>query len=197
MAQNPYALARALLDEAHAADPSKTADGSAAELVYADNMERWVARLAPDAPPLLRLAARAQHLERWTVARSTYPEGRAGYLAWRRFLYTKQAARATELLLRAGIAAAEADELAAWVAKENIKNNAGTQTLEDAACLVFLESEIAHFAARHADYTEEKFAEILRKTWKKMSPRAHGLALALELPPAISALVQKAISSSP
>ena len=59
----------------------------------------------------MRLRIRAQHLERWLVPRTTFPEGRAGYLTWRRSLYTRQAERARELLLAAGVDAAEAADV--------------------------------------------------------------------------------------
>lgn len=188
-----YLRARQLIDAAHAADPNRTVEGRAAELVYAERMEAWVARLVPEATPLLRLAARCQHLERWSVPRTTFPDGKVGYHAWRRSLYTKQAERARALLVQAGVPAAEAEEVATWVAKNGLKTNPGTQALEDAACLVFLENEIGAFAAQHADYPREKFVDILRKTWKKMSPPAQEAALALELPPPITALVREAV----
>lgn len=191
-----HARARELIDAAHAADPNRTADRRPAELVYADRIENWILQLVPEAPAHLRLAARAQHLERWSVPRSTYPLGRSGYHAWRKSLYAKQAARARDLLLHAGVAATEADEAAVWVSKTGLKTNPGTQALEDAACLVFLENEIETFAARHADYPREKFVEILRKTWRKMSPRAQQLARALPLPPSIAALVREATGTS-
>lgn len=191
---DPYARARELIDAAHAADPRRTPDGKAAELVYADRMEAWVARLVPDAPALLRLAARCQHLERWSVPRTIFPEGKAGYLKWRQSLYKKQADRAKELLLQAGVSAAGADEAATWVSKTALKTNPGTQALEDAACLVFLENEIADFAAQHADYPEAKFVDIIRKTWKKMSPAAQAAALGLNLAPGIAALVRAAVA---
>ena len=187
-----HARARQLIDAAHAADPQRTADGRAAELVYADRMEAWVERLAAPASPALRLAARAQHLERWLVPRTTFPEGRAGYLTWRRSLYTRQAERARELLLAAGVDAAEAADVATWVSKTGLRTNPGTQVLEDAACLVFLENEIGAFAARHADYPREKFIDILRKTWRKMSPAAQAAAGALPLPDGIAELVREA-----
>ena len=189
-----YAHARTLIDAAHAADPARAPDGRAAELVYAERMEAWVARLVRDASPLLRLAARCQHLERWSVPRASFPEGRASYLAWRRSLYTKQAERARALLTEAGVPAAEAAEVATWVSKTGLKTNYGTQALEDAACLVFLENEIRAFAAQHADYPREKFVDILRKTWRKMSPSAQELARGLALPPDIAALVHDATS---
>ena len=188
------ARARQLIDEAHARDPARAADGRPAELVYADRLEAWVIRLVADASPLLRLAARCQHLERFTVPRDSFPPGKVGYLTWRRSLYRQQAEKARQILLAAGFPAAEAGEAAAWVAKEGLKTNPGTQALEDAACLVFLENEIEAFAAQHADYRREKFVEILRKTWRKMSPAAQAFALALDLPPAIGALVQEAVA---
>lgn len=188
-----YAKARAAIDTAHAADPNRTAEGRPAELVYADRMEAWVARASAEPTPLLRLAARCQHLERWSVPRASFPEGKTGYLNWRRSLYTKQAERARTLLLEAGVAAEEAGEVATWVSKTGLKTNAGTQALEDAACLVFLENEIGAFAAQHADYPREKFVEIIRKTWRKMSPRGQELARTLSLPPGIAALIDEAL----
>lgn len=188
-----YARARELIDTAHAADPKRAPDGRAAELIYADRIEAWVVRVVPEAGPLLRLAARCQHIERWRVPRASFPDGRTGYLQWRQSLYGRQAARAKELLLAAGVSAAEADEAATWVAKTARKTNPGTQALEDAACLVFLEKEIGAFAAQHADYPREKFVDILKKTWRKMSAAAQSAALGLDLPPAIAALVRAAV----
>jgi len=191
-----YTKARELIDAAHSADPKRAPDGRAAELVYAERMEAWVARLVPDAAPWLRLAARCQHLERWSVPRTSFPAGRAGYLAWRKSLYGKQAARAKELLRQVGVSAAEADDVATWVSKTGLKTNPGTQALEDAACLVFLENEIEAFAAQHADYPREKVVDILKKTWRKMSPAAQQAALGLSLPPAIAALVRESTSGT-
>jgi len=190
-----YARARGLIDAAHAADPNIAADGRPAELVYAERMEKWVARIAPDADPILRLAARCQHLERWSVPRVTFPMGRPGYLAWRRSLYVKQAERALQLLLDAGVPAKEAGDASTWVSKEGLRTNPGTQALEDAAVLVFLESEIEAFAAQHSEYPRGKFVDIIRKTWRKMSPRAQELANGLDLPESIAALVREAIGT--
>jgi hypothetical protein len=189
---DPYRRARELIDAAHAADPARSKDGRPAELAYADHMEQWVARMIPGADEVLLLAARCQHLERWLVPRRSFPEGKAGYLAWRRSLYVKQAERARELLVGAGVPADKAGDAATWVSKSGLRTNPGTQALEDAAVLVFLESEIQAFAAQHSDYPREKFVDILRKTWRKMSPRAQALAQALDLPPPIASLVRDA-----
>lgn len=191
-----YDRARELIDRAHEADPSRLADGRAAERVYADRMETWVARLVPEISPLLRLGARCQHLERWQVPRTSFPEGKPGYLAWRRHLYTRQADRAQALLEEAGVPTDEARELHAWVSKSGLKTNAGTQALEDAAVLVFLENEIEDFAARHTDYPREKFVEILRKSWRKLSPTAQQAASNLPLSAPIAELVREATRTS-
>ncbi|NQV25970.1 MAG: DUF4202 family protein, partial [Rhodopirellula sp.] len=49
-------------------------DGKArpAELVYSERMTAALERFAPDAPEALRLAARAQHLQRWQLPRRDY-----------------------------------------------------------------------------------------------------------------------------
>jgi tRNAThr (cytosine32-N3)-methyltransferase len=187
--------ARELIDAAHAADPNRGPDGRPAELVYANSMEKWVARIVPDARPILLLAARCQHLERWSVPRASFPAGRQGYLAWRRSLYVKQSERARQLMLSAGVSPADAADAATWISKTALRTNPGSQALEDAAVLVFLQSEIGAFAAQHAEYPREKFVDILGKTWRKMSPRARELALGLDLPASIAALVQDATRS--
>lgn len=194
MSNSAYALARTFIDAAHSADPARTTDGQPAELVYADRVEAWVNRLDLGATPILQLAARCQHLERWLTPRATFPEGKVGYLSWRRSLYTKQAERARGILLAAGVAAEDAADAATWISKSGLKTNPGTQVLEDAAVLVFLENEIADFAAKNADYPREKFIDILQKTWRKLSPAAQQAALGLDLPPAIAALVHAALA---
>lgn len=190
---DPYSRARELIDAVHAADPRRAPDGRPAELAYADRVEAWVSKLVPGAPEVLRLAARCQHLERFAVPRASFPEGKAGYFAWRKSLYTRQAEKARELLLAAGWPAGEAAEAAKWVSKTGLKTDPGAQALEDAACLVFLENEIEAFASQHADYPREKFIDILRKSWRKMSPEARQAALGLNLSPEIAALVREAV----
>lgn len=192
---SPYAKARLAIDTAHAADPSRSDDGRPAELVYADRVEAWVKRLVPEASGLLLLAARCQHLERWQTPRSSYPEGRLGYLEWRKVLYKKQADRARELLLQAGVSAEEAEQAAVWVSKTGLKTNPGTQALEDAAILVFLENEIQAFLAQHTDKPRETLVNILRKSWRKLSPNGQAAAASLTLPPEVAALLQEALSA--
>lgn len=188
-----FSQARQAIDQLHAEDPKKTTEGQPAELVYADRMEHWLTLLQPEASPLLRLAARCQHLQRWSVPRASFPLDKVGYHAWRKSLYTKQASLASELLLASGLSTEQAAEVFTWVSKTGLKDNPGTQALEDAACLVFFVHEIPGFAALHPDYTKEKYLTILSKTWRKMSKHAQETVLSLELPPDISALLKEAI----
>ena len=84
------------IDAANAQDPRRvdTPAGQRAREVWAsERVTAWLARLVPDASELLQLAGRAHHLRRWTVPRSSYPEGRTGYLQWRRELHDRHAAR--------------------------------------------------------------------------------------------------------
>ncbi len=60
------------------------------------------------------------------------------------------------------------------VRKERLKSDAEAQTLEDVACLVFLEHYLGDFMAK---IDEDKLAGILAKTWNKMSPRGREQAL--------------------
>ncbi|MEM6823370.1 MAG: DUF4202 family protein, partial [Verrucomicrobiota bacterium] len=56
------------------------------ELLDAQRLFRWVEKLKPEASEALLLASRCQHICRWEILRSSYPEGRAGYLKWRQDL---------------------------------------------------------------------------------------------------------------
>ncbi len=187
-----YRAARDAIDTAHAADPQQI-DGRPAELIYADAVEGWLVRLVPEADPVLRLAARAQHLQRWSLPRSDYPMDRAGYHQWRTEQYRRQGALARRLCEEAGVTGPDAQRIEALVAKKRLAQPDG-QALEDAACLVFLSSELAGFAAGHPDYTPEKYIGILRKTMRKMSPSGLQAAFALDLPEPFAGLVRAAAS---
>lgn len=188
------ARARAAIDQAHAADPEQR-DGRPAELAYADAVEAWVRRLRPDASDILLLAARAQHLERWSLPRTSYPQDRAGYHAWRTEQYRRQGVRAHELCLAAGVSEAATARIEALVGKRLPTDPEG-QTLEDAACLVFLESEVAGFAADHPDYTSGRYVGILARTLRKMSPPARAQALALPLAEPFAGLLHAAAAQT-
>jgi len=189
---NNFAGAMARIDAVHAEDPEKEG-GQPKELVYAQRMSAWLARLAPQASESLRLATRCQHLRRWAIPRASYPEGKVGYLSWRKQESLAHAALAGEILAAAGYDAEAVKRVQSLVKKERIKHDPEAQALEDVTCLVFLEHEFAPFAAKHPD---EKVIDILRKTWPKMSPQGQAAALQLKLPAPLRVLVEKALGPS-
>ena len=154
-------------------------------------MSAWLEKLSPRASEPLKLAVRCQHIRRWAIARSAYPEGRVGYLRWRKEQSLAHAAVAGEILGRAGYDENTIGRVQSLVKKEGIKHDPEAQLLEDVTCLVFLESELAAFAPKHE---EAKLVDILQKTWLKMSPAGREAALALKLPAQLRALVEKAVA---
>ncbi len=185
--------ALALLDAMHRQDPSAGAGGPKdilASLDYHQRLGRWVGRLAPQASVALRLAAHSQHVRRWAIPRDSYPMTRKGYRDWREALGRFHAATAAEVLARVGYDAHTVARVEQLLRKERLRSDPEAQTLEDAACLVFLEVQLEDFSRRHS---EDKLLHILRRTWKKMSPAGRNLALRLELPEAPAGLLRKAV----
>lgn len=175
-----FPAAIAAIDEVNAGDPNEIVAGATRrpkELVHADLVTAWVRRLRPDAGELLLLAARGHHLRRWQSPRHSFPEGRAGYLRWRRDLSERQAAELGELLAASGYRTDEIDRVRAIVRKQGLGHDGDVQALEDALCLTFLELQLGELADRT---DEQKMIDILRKTMAKMSPE--GIRLAGELP---------------
>ena len=84
------------------------------------------------------------------------------------------------------------------VGKKGLKVNPETQLLEDVTDLVFIEHYMLEFAGHKPDYSEEKWLDIVRKTWKKMSERAREFALAgkIKLPEPLVPLIVKAVSGA-
>ena len=170
------------IDAANSEDPNHETldDGTriSKEIVYAQRMTRRLERLEPDASEVLRLAVRAQHIRRWTILRDSFPTGRKGYHQWRTTLYRFHADEAGRIMEDAGYDEPSVQRVQSLLRKERLKQDAEAQTLEDVACLVFLESYFAEFARKHDD---EKLRTIIRKTWRKMSERGQQAALKLEL----------------
>lgn len=183
-------------DAANEQDPNRE-QNQPRELIYAQRMTRMLERFAPDADEAVRLAVRAQHIERWKTPRSSYPEGRAGYLAWRQDLYRIHADTAACILAETGYDEGTITRVRDAIAKRDLKTNPDSQLVEDVAALVFLEHYLADFAAQHPDYDDAKWIGILRKTWRKMSPAAREFALGgeLQIPDALAPLVLRAVGS--
>ena len=199
--QEMFEKAVALIDAANTEDPNQeTADGKSwpKELLYSHRMSEMLERYAPDADDAMKLAIRAQHIQRWKSARSDYPEGRQGYLQWRTNLYKFHAETAGSLLAEAGYDEAFVERVKKAVGKRALKVNKDTQLLEDVTDLVFIEHYMLAFAQKHPEYDEAKWLDIVRKTWKKMSERAQQFALSgsVKLPEPLVPLIQKAVSGA-
>jgi Domain of unknown function (DUF4202) len=188
-----YGAVIAAIDTANAADPNIIeTEGQAepAELVYGRRMSATLARMAPDASEPLQIAARGQHIERWRLARKSYPDGRAGYLRWRKDAKELHARRLGDIMAEAGYGAGEIDRVGALVRKEKLRLDPETQLLEDVVCVVFLEHYLPSFMAK----TEPaKLPGILAKTWKKMSDFGHAEALKLNVPSQVLRLLEQGL----
>ena len=97
--------ALAAIDEANSADPKGQA------LDYGKRMTDELSRLFPQAPEVLQIAARGQHVERWLLPRADYPDGKEGYLAWRREQARRHGARVAGIMARAGYPEADCDRV--------------------------------------------------------------------------------------
>lgn len=196
-----FEQAIARFDAANAEDPNKetvAGESHPKELVYAQRMSEMMERFAPDASEALKLAARCQHIRRWSIARSEYPQTTFGYKQWRTHLKKFHAETAGRILREVGYDDETVAKVQSLLRKEALKLNADTQTLEDVIDLVFLEYYLDDFVKKYSRYDEAKLADILRKTWKKMSARGHDAALNLiKIPQHLAPFVVKAVSGEP
>jgi hypothetical protein len=170
MPEDRFTAAIAAIDAVNAESPTGV------EPDHAVRVTGWVRRLRPDAGEALLLAARAHHIRRWTVPRSSYPDGRAGYLKWRRDLHEVHAREVAAVLTDAGYDDTTVARVQELVRKRNLAKDPEVQVLEDALCLVFIQTQYDELAAK---LEPEKMDEVVRKTLAKMSDR--GRALAAEL----------------
>ena len=181
------------LDRLNAEDPNHEvveAVPRPRELAYAMRLASWVQRLDPAASDALRIAARGQHVRRWTIPRSRYPMTRAGYLRWRETLKAFHADTVAGLMREEGYSDDAIQRVRILMGKRQLGSDPETQTLEDALCLVFLETQFTDLWRKTA---EEKMREIVRKTWAKMSERARTEALTLPLSDAARRFVLDAV----
>ena len=200
MSQQKLEKAIELIDAANSEDPNmEISDGKEVpkELLYSQRMTDMQQRYAPDADDVMKLALRAQHIQRWKSARSDFPMDKKGYHLWRTGLYKFHAETAAALLEQAGYDEADIERLKLAVGKKSLKSNKDTQLLEDVTALVFIEHYMLEFAEKHPEYSEEKWIDIIKKTWRKMTENAHEFALSgkIALPEPLVPLIQKALAA--
>lgn len=185
------------IDSANGADPNPfvvDGIGHPKELVHAQLMTAWVRALDPDADDAQLIAARAHHLRRWEVPRSSYPDGRAGYLRWRTMQRRRHADLVAEILVDVGYDPPVVERVQAIVGKVGLGRDAAVQTHEDALCLVFLETQLDDLIHRLGPAAT---ADVVRKSLAKMSSRAIERAGELDLSDEGRAVLAEATSSSP
>lgn len=188
-----FQQAIAAIDAANTGDPETLNIGGKLlpkEQTHAEMAMRWVERLRPGPPEPLLLAARAHHIRRWERPRADYPAGRQGYLRWRRDLQVFHAATVAKILAAEGYDGTMIDRVGTIIRKRGLGRDPDVQAFEDALSLVFLETQLREFTPTQ---DEAKVVDILRKTWRKMSPAARQAALAFEFDPEDLRLIEAAI----
>jgi hypothetical protein len=171
----------AAIDAANAEDPASLnwmGKSVPKALLQGQRATVWLERLDPSAGAAPQLAARAHHLRRFAIPRSSYPEGRPGYLKWRRDQKAAHAAELAELVRPLGIADDVIERAGDLIQRKGLGTDPETQLIEDVACLVFCETDLDELLAKLG---EEKTAAAIIKTANKMS--LAGLALAPEATP--------------
>lgn len=162
------------------------------ELALALWLSEWVKQLRPEASVALRLASRCQHLMRFSMPRTDYPEGRTGYLKWRKDLSKRHADLASKVLYELGFETTVIDQVRKINLKQELTKDPDCQAMEDALCLSFLQHEFPEFSQK---YDDEKVIDIVQKTWRKMSEEGHRYALSIALEGRAQDLVARALSS--
>lgn len=165
------------IDQANAQDP-RLEDGQPVELLYGQRMTEEQKHLYPSASDALAIACRGQHIERWMLPRHDYPDGREGYLTWRRDQGRRHADRVTGLMRDAGYSDDDIDAAGRMLRKEGIKRDPEVQALEDVACFTFIRHYLEDFATTQ---DPDQLLRIVQKTARKMSSEARARAL-IEFP---------------
>ncbi|MBT4836660.1 MAG: DUF4202 domain-containing protein [Methylococcales bacterium] len=200
MSKEIFEKAISLIDAANSEDPNKVTDKDGKEwpkeLIYSHRMSDMLDRYKPDADEVQQISIRGQHVKRWTSQRKSYPMDRIGYLKWRTDLYKFHANTTADFMEQSGYNEEDLERVKKMVGKKGIKSNPDTQLLEDVADLVFIEHYLQEFVDKHPEYTEDKWIDIVQKTWKKMSETGQKFALSgkIILPETLVPLIQKALA---
>ena len=171
----------AAIDAANADDPNTIVVSGASrpkEQAHAEMAVEWIRRLVPSPSDALLLAARAHHVRRWDIPRASEPDGRAGYLKWKRNLQRHHAELVGSILGDVGYDDATIERVQSLVKKERLKSDPEVQALEDALCLVFVETQFTDLTDQLG---EEHMVDVVAKTLRKMTPSGREAALALPL----------------
>ena len=112
-------------------------------------------RLNPAPSDALRIAARGQHIGRWTSPRESFPMDRGGYLRWREELKRFHAKTVADIMAKESYSETEIEAVRQIILKK-YQTNADAQTIEDALCLVFLESQFEELRRKTPDPKDDR-----------------------------------------
>jgi hypothetical protein len=182
------------LDEAFAAIDAENADDPhGKELDHAARAVAWITTLRPDASDELLLAARGHHVRRWEIPRSEEPDGRAGYLRWKRRLQQHHAEVLGRVLRTVGYDDGVVERVQSLVRKQRLKTDPDVQSLEDALALVFLETQLTELGDKLDD--DDHLVDVLAKTLRKMTPEGRAAAGTLTYDEHGLELVRRAVAA--
>ena len=162
-------------DERRITDP-ETGLAGPHEIVYSKRMLHWLGVLSENPSNELRVAVYAQHIGRFHRPRKSYPEGRSAYLQWKTSLLQYHASLTAGILEKEGCPPEFVERVSRLLRKQGLGRDPETQTLEDCACLVFLELFYLDFAPTQ---DKAKLAGIVKKTLGRMSEAARQHAMRL------------------
>jgi len=149
----------------------------------------YIQQLSPSPSAALRLSVHCQHLRRFAYPRQAFAAGRDGYLAWRTNAAVQSADESASIMRQCGIDQVLVEQVVAILTK----HRSDVQTMEDALCLSFLRLDALEFATKHE---QSEVFKILRRTWLKMSPAGHSLALAESFPEPLGHILSELASES-
>lgn len=164
------------------------------EYFLALKLHETIVHLDSQASEELLLASRSQHIGRWEIPRDQYPDGRTGYLEWRRTLANYHADKASAILEEIGYDSSFIERVQQLILKKKIKVDPEVQTLENALCLVFLQYQYEDFFPK---YSAEKIVNILRKSLLKMDEKGRAEALKLHYSAQGLKYIQEALALLP
>ncbi len=193
MTTTAFQNASTWIDAENAQDPNHETDQSTnypKELLYSNRMYKRLLDFHPNASEAVQIAAKAQHICRWKIARESYTMDRLGYLKWREDLKKFHAKTTATILEKAGYDTEFIDRVSFLIEKKLLKKDEETQLLEDVICLVFLEYYLDPFVHKH---DREKMKNIILKTWNKMSEKGQQQALKINFSPENLELITEAL----
>ncbi|MCH8148493.1 MAG: DUF4202 domain-containing protein [Planctomycetes bacterium] len=184
-------------DKVNEQDPrTEIVDGDALpkELLFARRVYAWVQKLVENPSETLLLATRSHTLRRWAIPRDRYAMTTSAYHEWRQALAELHAKEAEKILADVGYGTETIDTVCRLITRAAWPADADALALEDADCLVFLETKLGQYVDQ---WDEEKMSRVLRRTYNKMTTQAREAVATLNLGEKERAAIDLALSDAP